>query len=357
MNHRLTFFLVVVASTLFLSSAKAQQSTSEPLKVAVRVNAPFVMKKDGGYHGLAMNLWQDIATDLGRPYELYPLPLEQLLDEVAKGHYDIGIGALTITAPRESMLDFTQPFHNAGLAIAVPANHTPTWWAVTKRFFSVEFLKVVLVLGGVLFLAGALVWLFERRKNSEEFSAQPLSGLGAGFWWAAVTMTTVGYGDKSPRSFGGRVISLVWMFTCVIIISSFTASIASSLTVSQFQSKVSSVSDLPSVRVATLSNSATAAWLAQQNIGFEGFTDLTKALDKLNAGKIDAVIYDEPILRYLMRSQSMSNLRLLPERVLPQDYGFVLPQGSHLREPINRELLRIIQTQSWRDSVANYLGR
>lgn len=356
MAYRLVFIVTCLLALIMTHTAQAQVSEDKPLKVAVRVNAPFVMDKQGQYEGLSIKLWQDIATELERPYELHPMPLEQLLREVEQGNYDVGIGALTITAERESRLDFSQPFHNGGLAIAVPANNTATWWAVTKRFVSFEFLKVVLVLSGVLLIAGALVWLFERRENPDEFSNTPLKGLGAGFWWAAVTMTTVGYGDKSPRSFGGRIVSLIWMFTCVIIISSFTASIASSLTVSQFQSRVSSVSDLPSARVATLANSATANWLAQQNIGYQGFTNLNNALDKLNNGELDAVIYDEPILRYSMRSQSLNNLRLLPERVLPQDYGFVMPQGSQLREPLNRELLQVIQTSNWRESVAQYLG-
>ena len=356
MHYRLVFLINCLLASVFINSALAQQVNDQPLKVAVRVNAPFVIDKQGEYQGLAIKLWQDIAADMNRPYELHPMPLDALLREIEQGNYDIGIGALTITAERESRLDFSQPFHNGGLAIAVPANNTATWWAVTKRFVSIEFLKVVLVLGGVLFIAGALVWLFERRKNPDEFSDKPLQGLGSGFWWAAVTMTTVGYGDKSPRSLGGRVVSLIWMFTCVIIISSFTASIASSLTVSQFQSKVSSVADLPSSRVATLANSATASWLEQQNIGYQGFTNLDNALAKLNNGELDAVIYDEPILRYSMRTQSLNNLRLLPERVLPQDYGFVMPQGSKLRESVNRELLQAIQTQNWRDSVAQYLG-
>lgn len=347
-------FLTSFAS--FAQDTTAAAQAEEPLKVAVRVNAPFVIDQQGDLEGLSIQLWQDIATQLNRPYELYPMPLNELLQEVEAGNYDVGVGALTVTAERESVLDFSQPFHNAGLAIAVPNRPTSTWWAVTKRFVSLEFLQVILVLAGVLFIAGALVWVFERRENPEEFSEQPLKGLGAGFWWAAVTMTTVGYGDKSPRSLPGRVVSLIWMFTCVIIISSFTASIASSLTVSQFQSKVSSASDLDNARVATLTGSATAKWLEQQNIGYEGFTDLDNALGKLQQGNLDAVIYDEPILRYSLRSNALNNVRLLPDRVLPQDYGFVLPQGSQLREPLNRELLKVVQSPSWHQSLQRYLG-
>ncbi|WP_404400736.1 transporter substrate-binding domain-containing protein [Idiomarina seosinensis] len=350
--------LVVIIHTLASFSAMAQTiDKEEPLTVAVRVNAPFVMETENGYEGLAIQLWKEIAEQLDQPYQFEPMGLNAVIDGVEQGHYDVGIGALTVTADREQRLDFSQPFHNGGLAIAVPSQNTSTWWAVAKRFASVEFLTILLILAVVLLIAGALVWLFERRLNTEEFPSKPVQGLGSGFWWAAVTMTTVGYGDKSPRSLGGRIVSLVWMFTCVIIISSFTASIASSLTVSQFQSKVSASSDLPHARVATLANSATAKWLHQQNIGFESFTDLETALNRLESGRLDAVIYDESILRYSVRSQALNDIRLLPERVLPQDYGFVLPQGSKLREPLNQELLRVVQSAEWRQLKESYLGQ
>lgn len=335
----------------------AQSDEKKTLKVAVRVNAPFIMEKNGEYEGLAIDLWEEIAAELDRPYELYPLPLNGLLKEVENNNYDVGLGALTVTAEREASIDFSQPFHNGGLSVAVPTTDTSTWWAVTKRLVSFEFLKVVLVLAAVLFIAGGLVWFFERKENADEFSDDPAKGLGSGFWWAAVTMTTVGYGDKSPRSRGGRIVSLIWMFTGVIIISSFTASIASSLTVSQFQSKVSSVSDLPNAHVATLSNSATADWLDQQNIGYESFKDLNEALQKLDSGQLDAIVYDEPILRYSIRTGAYNNIRMLPERVLSQDYGFILPEGSQLREPLNRELLKVIQSPEWRNKLERYLGR
>src|SRR5699024_8670775 len=110
----------------------------------------------------------------------------------------------------------------------------------------------ILALCGVLLMAGAGVWAFERRKNPEEFRSDAPKGLADGFWWAAVTMTTVGYGDKAPKTLGGRVIGLIWMFTSVIVISSFTAAIATSLTVGQLSSTVQGVEDLGGVRAATV---------------------------------------------------------------------------------------------------------
>ena len=45
-------------------------------------------------------------------------------------------------------------------------------------------------------------------------------------WWAIVTLTTVGYGDISPSSLGGRLIGVVLMFFGIGVLGLFTATIA-----------------------------------------------------------------------------------------------------------------------------------
>ena len=47
------------------------------------------------------------------------------------------------------------------------------------------------------------------------------------FWWAIVTMTTVGYGDYSPETPGGRVFAVLIMFIGISLVSLLTATISS----------------------------------------------------------------------------------------------------------------------------------
>jgi len=47
------------------------------------------------------------------------------------------------------------------------------------------------------------------------------------FWWAIVTMTTVGYGDFSPETLQGRFFAVLVMFSGISLTAMFTAIVSS----------------------------------------------------------------------------------------------------------------------------------
>jgi voltage-gated potassium channel len=56
-----------------------------------------------------------------------------------------------------------------------------------------------------------------------------VGSIGDALWWAAVTATTVGYGDVSPITPEGRLIAVALMITGIGVIGVFTATVASFL--------------------------------------------------------------------------------------------------------------------------------
>ena len=61
--------------------------------------------------------------------------------------------------------------------------------------------------------------------------------LGVGLWWAAATVTTVGYGDVVPSSPGGRLIGAVLMFLGIASLALLTAIAASAIVVGEVRSE------------------------------------------------------------------------------------------------------------------------
>ena len=347
----------VFLSVIFpLPPANATDSITT-LTVAIRHVPPFAIKqKDGTWEGISIELWDRIANRFGIKYRFHEMGLKQMLDAVEQGDVDLAVAALTITDEREQRMDFTHPFLSSGLGIAIPLKASGGWLAVTQRFISARFLQVVTALIGLLLLIGILVWLFERRRNTQ-FGGTPAQGIGSGLWWSAVTMTTVGYGDKAPQTLGGRAVALVWMFASIIIISSFTAAIATALTIGELGGKVRSKDDLSRAQIASVIDSTSAEYLRRAALEFRPKSDLQNALESLLIGDVDAVVYDAAILRYRVRQEFSEQLSVLPGSFARQDYGIALVSSSPYRETINQALLKVLSTPDWEDIQFRYLGK
>jgi len=355
--------VLVIGFSLLMAVMSAdvggQQSSAapQPLIVGTKKAPPFSMKTpDGQWTGLSIDLWRQIAAELKLQFEFRELALEQLLDGVTDGSLDAAVAAFTITPEREKKLDFTHTFYTTGLGIAVAGKAHNPWLTVARRMISAAFLKVVASLTLVLLGVGVLVWWFEHKKNPQQFNGSTARGIGSGFWWSAVTMTTVGYGDKAPVTLAGRILGLIWMFVAIIIISSFTAAITSSLTVSQLETVIKGPEDLPKVTVGTMTNTTSDSYLKQIHIPFRSYESPQEGLAALQAGKVQALVYDAPILRYYIHQNYIGSLEVLPYRLQRQEYGIALPPNSPLREQINVVLLQKIREKAWQDRLKQYLG-
>lgn len=355
--------MLVFAVLLFVGSPGHTQPASgrsppelpaRELVIATK-EAPFAMKNaDGQWYGISIELWRRIADQLHLRYRFQETDLKDLIDGVAAGQFDAGVAALTISAPRELVVDFSQPYFTTGLGIAGPTARAG-WWPVVRSTLSLGFIQVVLGLAGLLACSGLLIWLFERRGN-HQFGGGPFKGIASGFWWASVTMTGVGYGDKVPATVPGRLLAIAWMFTSVVVISTFIAGITSALTTSKLTGLVQNLSDLRSVRVGEVTGTTTTDYLSAHQFPFVGFPSPASALQALQNGRIDAVVYDRPLLAWLIKQRFAETLRMLPLTFDTQGYGIALPVDSQLRRAVDRALLEDVYSDWWRHLIFSYLG-
>ncbi len=332
--------------------------TGKILKIGVVIAPPFVEKDPSGHYiGVAIDLWEDLAEDLGLRFEVKEYGLEELLAAVVQGTVDVGVSALSLTPEREAIMDFSQPFYYSGLGIAVPLANESRLERLAHVIFSSRLLLYVGSLLVLLLAVGLGIWLLERRRNPDHFRPGG-KGIGDGMWWSAVTMTSVGYGDATPKTFLGRLLAMVWMFASVALLATFTAGITSSLTVDTLAGRVHGPDDLHKVRTGVLIDSSAEEELVDSHIGVRGFASVEDGFKALVRGELDAFVHDQPILHYYQHRNFTGDIRILPGFFDPQLYGFAFTRGSALRKSVNVALLRRLADTAYRAKLYGpYLGK
>src|SRR5579883_112147 len=99
-----------------------------------------------------------------------------------------------------------------------------------QRIMRSEFGRIFLIIILVLVVGANVIWLLERSDaDNAFFSTNYLVGIGDAIWYVIVTITTVGYGDKTPLSAGGRLVGGILIIAGVVLVSLFTATTSSLL--------------------------------------------------------------------------------------------------------------------------------
>ena len=148
-----------------------------------------------------------------------------------------------------------------------------------------------------------------------------------------------------------------WMIASIIAIAVFTAGITSTLTRRELQGVVHNVNDLRSVRVGALAGSSTVNYLDRQRMSHRSFANAQDGLAALQAGAIDAFVYDKPLLTWIVLHDFSTTLRMLDIVFDTQNYAIALPKGSPLRAALNAPLLEETESDWWQQTLFQYLGR
>ncbi|MEI6097565.1 MAG: transporter substrate-binding domain-containing protein [Alphaproteobacteria bacterium] len=340
---------------LALASIAHAQDTGHTYIVGTKSAPPFAMKAaDGTWDGVSIALWNQLADRLGITFEYRETDLDGMISNVESGAFDLSIAAMSMSPAREQRVDFSHPYFRTALGVAVRANDHSPIAATLAALTSATFLRTLGMLLGLLFVIGIIIWLVERRHNSTQFEPEPHRGLFSGFWWAAVTMATVGYGDKAPVTVIGRLIGIVWMFAALFLTAVFTANLAASLTTARLTGVIDSVASLSSVRVGVLQGSASETAMTNLGVVTDGFATVKDGFAALLDHKIDAFVQDQPIL--IWSAAHVAGVEVTPIKFNAQSYAIVLPTSSPLIEPLNRALLDEMAKPEWQAIQTRFLG-
>ena len=351
----LLFSLLFLCFLSLLTELHSQEE--DTLIVGYTPASPFIIKEGDRLSGISIWLWERCARELQLPYRYQQLPFGAMLDSVKSGRVDVSINPLTITNERLNQMDFTHSFYASH---SIVAKRFDSKWERLKNFlrsfFSLSFLSGFVVLLILIVIFGFLEWHFERHVNHQNFRRN-WKGVWDGLWWSVVTMTTVGYGDKAPKSRGGKIVALVWMFSGLLFVSGITASIASTLTVNQLSASSAKLADFKDRPIGTIARTSSASYLHDRFFrDINLYPNVLAALDALLAKEIDAFIYDEPIVSYyLANEKKYTDLNILPEKFNVQFYAFAMPKIKDERlDVLAQKVVGITERNEWQEVLKEY---
>ncbi len=340
---------LAILLTTFCSSVLAQD-----LRIATVTRTPFSMIEKDVDTGFSIDLWAAVADELGFSYSIDRFQtFSEMLDEVEAGRADIAAANISITAERETNMDFSQPIFSSGLRVMVPANMQGG--SLITVLWSRDLALIALAAFGLLIGGGMLMWRFERNAQ-EYFKGNAREKLFPSFWWALNLVVNGGFEERVPRTALGRVFATLLVVSSLFIVSIFVAHITAAMTVDAIQSNVNSINDLYGKRVGTTSGSTSATYLEQRDLRYRGFDDLEQLIAAFEEGELDAVVFDSPILSYYVNTDGAGIGELTGPVFLHDNYGFAMQTNSPLREPINRTLLRFAEDGTYQGLLTKWFG-
>jgi polar amino acid transport system substrate-binding protein len=338
-----------------LSSAQTKETT---LRVATRQVRPFVFEENGQLTGFSIELWQEIARQINVKWQFVMKPtVKDLLAGVNAHEAALGIAAISITAERELLWDFSQPMFDAGLQILVLAHGTQTsvLGAIVTGIFSTAVLPSLGIVLLIILIPAHLIWFFERRNpNGMLVHRGYFPGIFEACWWAASTLAT--QADQMPRAALARVLAVIWMFASVVFIAYFTAAVTSSLTVQQLRGDINGPEDLPGKRVASVQGSTSADYLRQRSVDLIEFAKVEEAFEALQQGQADAVVYDAPVLLYYASHEGKGKVQPIGATFRKENYGIAFPTNSPYRKPVNEALLKLKENGTYDQLYRKWFG-
>ena len=353
------YYLFIVL-TLFLGGTVYAQEDSlsienQELIVGLHAEPPFVIQGDAGtWDGISIRLWRAVADSLDLVYKFAEVDPSMPAVELLNREVDILLLG-DVTSKAEEEIDFSHIYYTSELGVASSSSMTLS--RLAGAFFNKRFWNIALALSVMLLIVGTIIYFVEKRSNEEHFGGDRslAKGIGSGFWWAGVTMTTIGYGDKAPVTFFGRVLALIWMLIAMAVTAVLTASLVSVVMGSSGDKKIKAPEDLRDMKVAAIEGSSGAEYLTSERVAYNGFSDISEAFQAVQSDDLDALVHTVPALRYAINNDPNLSLRVQPIKKDPQYYAFAVTEESPLREKINLGLLRIINTALWQQQLDRFI--
>lgn len=344
-------------ASITVVACDAPAATGNTLRIATKPLEPFVFVDDGELRGFSIDYWTEVASRIGVDTEwCVAETVGEIIDLAEEGRVDASIAGISITAEREAVIDFSQPYYTSGQQIVTATGGASTARTMFGLIFSRAFLIPVSILMLLVLVVSHLVWWFERGHDSDDFPYEYRHGIGEAIWWSTVSVITGGEAVKNINTALSRLIAVFWMLVGLFLLAFVTARATSLLTVAELESGISGIEDLAGRSVSTVEGTATVEFLRDEaRLEPRQVPTLEVALDDLEAGRTDAVVFDAPVMQYEIAS-SNRDLQLVEPTLGRDPYGIAMPQGSALVEPVNTAVIEIGRDGTLDELLATWFG-
>ncbi|KAL8244965.1 hypothetical protein R6Q59_011223 [Mikania micrantha] len=250
--------------------------------------------------------------------------------QVHAGELDAAIGDITITANRSLYVDFTLPFTDLGFA-TLARNVDAGMWVFMKPLSS----DLWIVSGCFFILMGFVIWILEHGTN-DEFQGSPVQQIGTTLWFAFSTIVYA-HRQKLERNLSRFVVTM-WLFVVLVLVSSYTATLSSLLTIEQIQlaSKRGLVGYQHGHENIIKNLNSNDAMLKPYNTLEEIADALTKGSKK---GGVDAIVDEIPYIKEFL-ARYPSGYSMVASGDMSNGFGFAFPKGSPFTVEISRQIAR-----------------
>jgi polar amino acid transport system substrate-binding protein len=320
---------------------------------------PFVMTEDGVKSGFTIDLLDEIAKRTGWTYNYVEgKNVKGILADVAAKRVDAAAAAISITADRAEVVDFSQPILNAGLQIVVPAGaierSQPGLSDFLKLLFSKTMAVWLLAAFALTVIPAHIIWVLERRHADSMVSKSYFPGIFQAFGWGLGMLAAAP--DDAPRHWQTRTLGVLWAFVSIIFVAYYTATLTANLTVEKFDSQIGSPTDLVGRTVCTIADTTAATYLNEIGVNFTGAPRLEDCYAGLKNGDFEAVVTDAPLLQYYVAHDGAGVGEIASPIFQFEDYGVAFPLGSDLRKQFDDALLSIRENGDYEIIKRKWLG-
>ena len=200
-----------------------------------------------------------------------------------------------------------------------------------------------------------VLWVIERCKEDGIIrSKNYFIGICEALWWTVTCLAT--QAEEMPRSTFGRIMAVIWMFFAILFTAYVTGTLTASLTIQSLHGDIQGPNDLPGHRVATVIGSTSQDYLADNQVRATVFPSVDKALAALEAGKVQAFVYDAPILAFYANNEGKGRTQLVGQTFRPESYGIAMSNNSPWRKRINLALLQLREDGTYDALHTKYFG-